>query len=41
MWVTHYFQCTIVENNFSSCIGRSIENICSSSAGAQEKGNTG
>ncbi len=29
------------ENNYSSCTRRSSENICGSSAGAQEKGKTG
>jgi hypothetical protein len=29
------------ENNYSSCTGRSSENICSCSGGAEEKGKTG
>jgi hypothetical protein len=32
---------TWFESNYSSCIGRSSENICSNSGGAQEKGKTG
>ncbi len=34
-------QCTRFERNYSSCTGRSSENLCSSSGGAQEKRNTG
>jgi hypothetical protein len=29
--------CSRFERNYSSCTGRSSENICSSSGGAQEK----
>ncbi len=32
---------TRCESNYSSCTGRSSENTCSSSGGAQEKGNRG
>jgi hypothetical protein len=28
-------------SNYSNCIGRSSENICSNSGGAEEKGKTG
>jgi hypothetical protein len=31
-------QCTRVESNYSSCTGKSTQNKCSSSEGAQEKG---
>jgi hypothetical protein len=34
-------KCTRFQINYSSCTGRSSENICSSSGGAQEKGKTG
>jgi len=34
-------QCTRFQINYSSCTGRSSENICSRSGGAQEKGKTG
>jgi hypothetical protein len=30
-------QCTRFESNYNSCTSRSSENICNSSAGAQEK----
>jgi hypothetical protein len=33
--------CIRYDSNYSSCTGRSSENICSSSGGAQEKGKTG
>jgi len=32
--------CTRFETNYNSCTGKSNENICSSSGGAQEKGRT-
>ncbi len=34
-------ECTRFESNYSSCTGRSSENICSSSEGGQEKGKRG
>jgi hypothetical protein len=34
-------KCTRFERNYSRCTGRSSENICNSSGGAQEKGKTG
>jgi hypothetical protein len=34
-------ECTRFKTNYSSCIGRSSENICSSIGGAQEKGKRG
>ncbi len=34
-------QCTRFESNYSSCTGRSSENICSSIEGAQRKGERG
>jgi hypothetical protein len=33
--------CTRFKSNYRSCTGRSSENICSSSGGAQDKGKTG
>jgi hypothetical protein len=44
MGVIQYAICKLmhkVRGNYSSCTVRSSENICSSSAGAQEKGKRG
>jgi len=35
--ISFSISCTRLESNYSSCTGRSSENICSSSGGAHEK----
>jgi hypothetical protein len=40
-WNSIHLMQTRFESNYSSCTGRSSENICSTSGGGQEKGKTG